>query len=147
MRYEDFFKQAFGREPYEFQSEMAEGELPSIVGAPTGAGKTAAALGAWLWRRLDHNRSSRQSSKVGGCCTNQLEKVGRRLIYCLPMRVLVEQTAKVAREAIRRLEAELSCKGASKVQWAAMPQMLGTTIPSKSKSLREGKRKYDPTRI
>lgn len=135
MRYKNFFKQAFGREPYEFQSEMAEGELPSIVGAPTGVGKTAAVLGAWLWRRL-YDES-----------LNNNQRVGRRLMYCLPMRVLVEQTAKVAREAIGRLEAELSCKGASKVQWAAMPRMLGTTIPSKSKSLREGKRKYDPTRI
>jgi len=92
MRYEDFFKKAFGREPYEFQSEVAEGELPSIVGAPTGAGKTAAVLGSWLWRRL-HDRD-----------LDDNQRVGRRLIYCLPMRVLVEQTAKVALDAVRRLE-------------------------------------------
>jgi CRISPR-associated endonuclease/helicase Cas3 len=45
----------------------------------TGAGKTAAAFFAWLWQRRFADESIRRQTP-------------RRLIYCLPMRVLVEQT-------------------------------------------------------
>src|SRR6185312_11935429 len=44
-------------------------------------------LGAWTWHRL-HKRDDRWP---------------RRLVWCLPMRVLVEQTESVVREAIERL--------------------------------------------
>src|SRR5215467_4116778 len=85
--YEAFFRVAFGNEPFDYQRCLAKSEtLYSLVNVPTGAGKTAAILGAWLWRRL-HNPMS----------------VGRRLVYCLPMRTLVEQTVQVARMAIDRL--------------------------------------------
>ena len=60
--------------------------MPSLINVPTGAGKTKAILGAWLWRRLQNPVS-----------------VGRRLIYCLPMRTLVEQTRDVAEAAVNRL--------------------------------------------
>ena len=64
---------------------MAEsGHLPGILRAPTGAGKTAAIVMSWLWlRRLQPNEAARSV-------------IPRRLVYCLPMRVLVEQTARVA---------------------------------------------------
>ena len=85
--YEAFFRAAFDNEPFDYQRRLATSEeLYSLVNVPTGAGKTAAILGAWLWRRL-HNPTS----------------VGRRLVYCLPMRTLVEQTAQVARKAIAQL--------------------------------------------
>ena len=86
--YDDFFRAAFpGRDPFDYQNRLAtEAELPSLVHVPTGAGKTAAVLGAWLWRRMTKS-----------------ESVGRRLIYCLPMRTLVEQTRSVAKEAIESL--------------------------------------------
>jgi CRISPR-associated endonuclease/helicase Cas3 len=74
--------------PFEYQCRLAlEPALPSLVNAPTGAGKTNAIVGTWLWRRL-HNP----------------ESVGRRLVYCLPMRTLVEQTRDVTRAAIKNLE-------------------------------------------
>lgn len=95
---EDRFKKFFGRafedkegnpqQPFNYQQELALNDLlPSLVNAPTGAGKTNAILGAWLWRRLRNPQS-----------------VGRRLIYCLPMRTLVEQTHSVAEKAIKNLK-------------------------------------------
>src|SRR5437763_752427 len=86
--FDDFFRAAFdGHDPFDYQKRLAEADpLPSLVNAPTGVGKTAAVLGAWLWRRL-HNPQS----------------VGRRLVYCLPMRTLVEQTRGVAEQAIESL--------------------------------------------
>jgi CRISPR-associated endonuclease/helicase Cas3 len=86
--FRDFFETAFGVEPFDYQTRLATDEvLPSLVNVPTGAGKTAAVLGAWLWRRLRNPAS-----------------VGRRLIYCLPMRTLVEQTHSVAERAIKNLK-------------------------------------------
>lgn len=91
--YDEFFYAAFadkdgkGQRPFDYQRRLALDELlPSLVNAPTGAGKTNAMLGAWMWRRLVNPNS-----------------VGRRLVYCLPMRTLVEQTRDVARVAIKRL--------------------------------------------
>lgn len=96
--YAEFFRTAFAGdsldknyEPFSYQRYLAEsGEpLPSLLEVPTGAGKTAAVIGAWLWRRLYHPSS-----------------VGRRLVYCLPMRTLVEQTRRVAEQAIEALGLE-----------------------------------------
>jgi CRISPR-associated endonuclease/helicase Cas3 len=92
--YPDFFGAAFfehergDRSPFDYQVKLAtDPALPALVNVPTGSGKTAAVLGAWLWRRMNNPAS-----------------VGRRLIYCLPMRTLVEQTAGVAKRAIQKLE-------------------------------------------
>jgi len=88
QHYDAFFNLAFGQSPFAYQRRIAtDAELAALINAPTGAGKTAAILGAWLWRR-------RQSPP----------SVGRRLVYCLPMRTLVEQTRGVARKAVTRLE-------------------------------------------
>jgi CRISPR-associated endonuclease/helicase Cas3 len=97
--FDDFFGTAFKykddreekpQKPFDYQRRLAlEEPLPSLVNAPTGAGKTNAILGAWMWRRLTNPNS-----------------VGRRLVYCLPMRTLVEQTRDVASAAIKRLGLE-----------------------------------------
>lgn len=81
MNFEGFFKKATEYEPYPFQQLLAKDEkFPSVIEAPTGTGKTAAVILSWLWRRRLHvDANVRQSTP-------------RRLIYCLPMRVLVEQT-------------------------------------------------------
>jgi len=85
-----FFRAAFNHEPFDYQRRLAMSEeMCSLVNVPTGAGKTAATLGGWLWRRL-HRPAS----------------VGRRLVYCLPMRSLVEQTERVACTAITQLTAQ-----------------------------------------
>ena len=52
-RFESMFRQATGNPvslPY--QSRLALGAtLPSLLDVPTGLGKTAAAILAWVWRR------------------------------------------------------------------------------------------------
>lgn len=66
--------------PFPFQMDFALAtEVPSFVSIPTGLGKTAMAVVGWLWRRRFADESVRRI-------------MPRRLVYCLPMRVLVEQT-------------------------------------------------------
>jgi len=75
-RFGDFFKAATtGRSAYAYQCALASERFQSrLVHLPTGCGKTAAALLAWLWRRsVDRDHTP------------------RRLVYYLPIRVLVEQ--------------------------------------------------------
>lgn len=81
LSFNDFFKKATDNDPYPFQMRLATGEqLPELIDVPTGMGKTDAVVLAWLWRRRFDSRE-----KVR-------EDTPRRLVYCLPMRVLVEQT-------------------------------------------------------
>jgi len=60
---------------YAYQRYLAEQPWPDMLHIPTGLGKTAAITAAWLYRRMTGDEST-----------------PRRLIWCLPMRVLVEQT-------------------------------------------------------
>ena len=77
MTYAGFFKRATGFNPYPYQARLAEsdGEF-SLLRVPTGAGKTEAVILGWLYQR--------------SVCADVA--VPRRLVYCLPMRTLVEQT-------------------------------------------------------
>lgn len=78
--YRRVFEKATGNEPYDYQLRLAVAEeLPELVEVPTGLGKTAAVVLAWLWRRRFAPAAIRNATP-------------RRLVYCLPMRVLVEQT-------------------------------------------------------
>lgn len=91
MIFADFFRRATGTAPYGFQSAFAElPKLPDLLEAPTGSGKTAMAVLGWLWRRLH------------GTTAQKLE-AGRRLVFCLPMRTLVEQTERAVRTWRERL--------------------------------------------
>jgi CRISPR-associated endonuclease/helicase Cas3 len=76
--------------PFAYQCRLACGPegLPTdgaicqsqLINIPTGLGKTAAVVLAWLWNRL-------LQPDIEGRA-----KWPRRLVYCLPMRTLVEQT-------------------------------------------------------
>jgi len=79
--FKSFFLRATDNpEPLPYQERLAlEETLPSLLDVPTGLGKTAAAILAWLWRRRFADGPIRTETP-------------RRLVYCLPMRVLVEQT-------------------------------------------------------
>jgi hypothetical protein len=51
--FDSFFHKITQNSPYEYQKQMAE--LPvkdCLIRVPTGCGKTAAVIGAWLWHRL-----------------------------------------------------------------------------------------------
>jgi CRISPR-associated endonuclease/helicase Cas3 len=92
MNFPEFFKSATGYAPYDYQVRIACGKtadstkseylvtgtecVSRIISIPTGLGKTAAVTIAWLWNRIALSD----------------EKWPRRLVYCLPMRTLVEQT-------------------------------------------------------
>jgi CRISPR-associated endonuclease/helicase Cas3 len=86
--FDGFFHGMTGHLPHQYQTQLAE--LPvrdRLIRVPTGCGKTAAVIAAWLWRlRKDPQRTP------------------TRLVYCLPMRVLVEQTRDVAAECSHRSE-------------------------------------------
>ncbi len=89
--FDNFFKQATGRDSYPYQRAFAEdGELPDLLNVPTGVGKTATAILGWLYRRRHADQAIR-------------EKTPRRLVYCLPMRTLVEQTRDCAIQWLDRL--------------------------------------------
>ena len=99
MTFDDFFRQAtktksepHGRDAYPYQSRFAvDDELPELLNVPTGVGKTATAILGWLYRRRFHTDKHIQRTTP------------RRLIFCLPMRVLVEQTRDFARDWLEQL--------------------------------------------
>ncbi len=90
MSYADFFSRAAGSSsalPFPYQTRLAEAEeWPSRLDIPTGLGKTLAVVVGWLYRR-QHRPST----------------TPRRLVYCLPMRVLVDQTRDIATAVCKRL--------------------------------------------
>lgn len=75
--------------PREWQEDLARDEAPGsrVIRIPTGYGKTLGVLAAWLFHRVERND----------------DRWPRRLIWVLPMRVLVEQTADEVRECLARL--------------------------------------------
>lgn len=112
--------------PLPYQEHLALEEcLPSLLDVPTGLGKTAAATFAWIWRRRFADESIRK-------CTP------RRLVYCLPMRVLVEQTHSEVLKWLDRLGLL-----AGSVEWTER-DIDG--LPTKSARLQaaDGLRGYEP---
>jgi CRISPR-associated endonuclease/helicase Cas3 len=103
MSFFDFFKVATGNEPYAYQCRLACGDAADpdnpetlkcgvdcssrLISIPTGLGKTAAVTLAWLWNRV----------------VRKDEAWPRRLVYCLPMRTLVEQTTAEVEKWLRNL--------------------------------------------
>ena len=83
MNTSDIYSLAFDRHicPDPWQRQFATDEWPEVLIAPTGSGKTAGVTLGWAAHRL----------RTPGTTP-------RRLVWCLPMRTLVEQTAGVVRE-------------------------------------------------
>jgi len=123
LRYDDYFQTAMGNgnAPYIYQCRLACGEQEhrseaewladstkcrsQLINIPTGLGKTAGVVLAWLWNRV-HLRKSNWP---------------RRLVYCLPMRTLVEQTENEVRRWVLRLARKHTkpCDG-SELRWLAL---------------------------
>jgi CRISPR-associated endonuclease/helicase Cas3 len=85
MNFNDFVGAAAGRAPYPYQQRLAVDGLPDVLRAPTGAGKTLAAVLPWLYRRAEHPDSVVRAGTP------------RWLVVVLPQRALVEQTVRVVR--------------------------------------------------
>lgn len=133
MAIQDFpelFRRATGREPYRYQVQLAEQPLPDVLEVPTGSGKTHAILTSWLYQQAAGHAP-------------------RRLVYALPMRSLVEQTAKVAVEVRNRLgrsPAELPIHvlmgGVGPSDWRERPEvpqiLIGTIDMLLSRALGRG---------
>ena len=74
--FSEIFQTITGKRPYHYQCMLAEKPWPDALKVPTGLGKTAAVALAWMYKRLQGDAAT-----------------PRRLVWCLPMRTLVEQTA------------------------------------------------------
>ncbi len=118
MSFADFFQSATGNTPYEYQSRLAGNDSDTacrsqLINVSTGLGKTAAVVLAWLWNRLAPSLNSQLST------LNQ--PWPRRLVYCLPMRTLVEQTEREVRTWILRLAREhTKPRDGSQLRWLAL---------------------------
>jgi len=75
------------RSPHPWQSELASSDecVNRLIRIPTGLGKTHGVLLAWAYHRLERND----------------DRWPRRLVWCLPMRTLVEQTCDEARKVLK----------------------------------------------
>lgn len=88
--FEQFFADlTVGKAPHRWQVDLAAAPVCGnrLVRIPTGFGKTLGVLAAWCWHRL-----SRRD-----------DNWPRRLVWCLPMRVLVEQTEHEIRAALAQI--------------------------------------------
>lgn len=83
MTYSAFFSALTGNAPYPYQERLASEPWPDLLDVPTGLGKTSAVTFAWAWKR---------GLRRGGIRVAPDADTPRRLVWCLPMRVLVEQT-------------------------------------------------------
>lgn len=91
--YKTFFREATGFPPFPYQEKIASlKELPHFLSAPTGAGKTSAVVLAWLWQYFGHPDPEVRNNTP------------RRLVYCLPMRTLVEQTYQNCKNILKGLK-------------------------------------------
>src|ERR1017187_6268455 len=102
-----FFSEVCKHDPYDYQCRLACGDEAKLdqpltlnqgracesllIDIPTGLGKTAAVVMAWLWNRMAHPNAQHRNTWP------------RRLVYCLPMRTLVEQTHDEIRKWLLRL--------------------------------------------
>lgn len=97
MQFNDFFQRAtrLDAPPYDYQRRLALEAWPDLLDVPTGLGKTAAVVLAWLWKR---------GWRVGKRAIEPHHDTPRRLVYCLPMRVLAEQIHRNVTYWLKNLE-------------------------------------------
>ena len=90
MPFDEFFQRLTECHPHDWQARVAvDGACEDrLIRIPTGFGKTAGVTIAWLWNRV-HRKN---------------DAWPRRLVLCLPMRTLVEQTKCAVSEWISKAE-------------------------------------------
>lgn len=144
MEFKEFFQLAFANpnvQPFRYQETLATADpLPNLLRIPTGLGKTAAVVLAWLWRRRHGDIAYRK-------------RTPRRLVYCLPMRVLVEQTRENVSCWLKNLRGagalaeptipvSVLMGGEERADWAIWPEreliLIGTQDMLLSRALNRG---------
>lgn len=120
--------------PHGWQKELMEEESCSdrLIRIPTGFGKTEGVLAAWSLHRIFRGE----------------DRWPRRLVWCLPMRVLVEQTEQVARAfaarmpAVSRPDVHVAMGGEDAGEWFLYPErpaiLIGTQDILLSRALNRG---------
>jgi len=97
MDIKETFQRIFGFRPYEFQNDIIEklynGFFPILIKAPTGSGKTEAVLAPYLFQFI-----------------NNKFHIAPRLIYVLPMRVLVNSIAGRIKKYTEKISPNISVK-------------------------------------
>lgn len=88
ITYDTWFQQVTGDAPYAWQASLGEESACAdrVLRIPTGFGKTAGTALAWLYHR----------------CVEEDQRWPMRLVFCLPMRVLVEQTERALEAWVKR---------------------------------------------
>ncbi|OYT71752.1 MAG: hypothetical protein CFK52_07075 [Chloracidobacterium sp. CP2_5A] len=124
-------------EPRPWQSELAKEQecRNRLICIPTGLGKTAGVLVAWSYHRL-HRKDN---------------KWPRRLVWCLPMRALVEQTFQAAKQLAEnipqqeeqdQLTIHIAMGGEDSGEWFLHPErpaiIIGTQDMLLSRALNRG---------
>jgi len=136
VNFASWFREITGQYPYPYQALLAtSGDLPDLLSIPTGAGKTAAIVLGWLWRRRFADVATRGATP-------------RRLVFCLPMRSLVEQTIRNAEGWLTRARLEPAVAvhallgGAVDERWELAPDqdvvLIGTQDMLLSRALGRG---------
>ncbi|MGH7435294.1 MAG: type I-G CRISPR-associated helicase/endonuclease Cas3g [Polyangiaceae bacterium] len=131
--YADWFRRvAAVPEPYGWQRELGANQqcVDRLLRVPTGFGKTAGTVLPWLYRRVVERRGDWPT----------------RLVYCLPMRVLVEQTEHEIRSWLDRaglaVPVHVLMGGVEQARWVATPEepqiLVGTQDMLLSRALMRG---------
>ena len=137
MEFPEFFKKATTYDPYQYQIDLAESDsLPKLLRIPTGAGKTEAAILGWMYRRFYYPEREVREGTPG------------RLVYCLPMRTLVEQTEERVQKWLKKLDMATKVEvvvlmgGEPRAQWYLEPEketiVIGTQDMLLSRALNRG---------
>jgi CRISPR-associated endonuclease/helicase Cas3 len=135
MTFNDWFAtltgHAFAR-PWQDELAAASNCRDRLIRIPTGQGKTEGVLAVWAFHRL-HRADDRWP---------------RRLVWCLPMRVLVEQTEHVARQLAGRIQdarrpaVHVAMGGEDAGEWFLCPErpaiIVGTQDMLLSRALNRG---------
>lgn len=132
--FDDFFKRLTEHRRHEWQARLAQDSTCQnrLIRIPTGFGKTAGVTVGWLWNRV-HEKN---------------EDWPRRLVICLPMRTLVEQTERAVTDWIDRAgldpkpSTHVLLGGLSPSAWHLEPErdavLIGTQDMLLSRALNRG---------